>query len=96
MTTYENVIIEIKNEHNIVIIGTDQNLDYLKINMHNKTMEFFDMNMSYNLMPVIYKPTRVTHSTSTLIDNIYIDVEICHNVRSHIVVTVFMYSHNQG
>ena len=45
LTTYENVIIKIKNEHKRVIIDTDQNLDYLKINMHNKTMEFFDMNV---------------------------------------------------
>ena len=87
LTEYENLIGKIKNENKRLIIGTDQNLDYLKINLHNNTMKFFELNMSHNLMPVIYKPTRVTHATATLIDNIYIDVEISHNVKSHIVVS---------
>ena len=38
---YESIESRIKSEHKGVIIGTDQNLDYLKINLHANTMKFF-------------------------------------------------------
>ena len=63
---------KIKQESHDMIIGTDQNLDYLKINKHQKTAQFFDFNMSSGILPCFTKPTRVTQTTATLIDNIYI------------------------
>ena len=39
--TYERLITKIRSERKKIIIGTDQNLDYLKINTHNNTMKFF-------------------------------------------------------
>ena len=77
------MISKIKREHKRIIIGTDQNLDYLKIN----SMKFFDINLTHNLKPTICKPTRVTHNSATLIDDIYIDAELILNVKSHIIVT---------
>ena len=53
-----------------VIISTDHNLDLLKINEHQTTWEFVESNLEKNLYPQITKPTRITHSTATLIDNI--------------------------
>ena len=38
---YSSIIAKINNEGNDLIIGTDQNLDYLKINTHKKTAKFF-------------------------------------------------------
>ena len=84
---YETIVNKIRNENKKVIIGTDQNLDFLKIHIHNNTMRFFEMNITNNLLPTMIKPTRVTHSTATLIDNIYVDAELCHNVKSFILTT---------
>ena len=39
-------------------------------------MEFLDINLSNGILPVITKPTRITHDKATLIDNIYIDLKI--------------------
>ena len=82
---YETIINKIKTEHKRLIIGTDQNLDYLKINCHNNTMKFFDLNLTNNIIPTIYKPTRVTHQSATLIDNIYMHADLLRNVESFIV-----------
>jgi len=82
---YKTIIDKIKSEHKRLIIGSDQNLDYLKINSHSKTMNFFDLNLTNNIIPTIYKPTRVTHKTATLIDNIYLHADLLREVRSFIV-----------
>ena len=66
---YENIIKTISNEHKSVVIGSDQNIDLLKARDHSDTSDFIDMNYSYGLAPTITRPTRITHSTSTLIDN---------------------------
>ena len=54
-----------------VVIGSDQNFDYLKIATHDKTADLFNRFMSCNMIPTITKPTRITATSATLIDNIY-------------------------
>ena len=85
LENYDSIVKKIKAEHKHVIIGTDQNLDFLKINSHTNTMKFFEMNLANNVIPTIYKPTRITHSSATLIDNIYVDGELYKNIKSFIV-----------
>ena len=85
--TYEGIVQKIRLEHKQIIIGTDQNLDYLKINSHRNTQQFFDLNLSNNLIATVYKPTRITQNSATLIDNIYIDVELYKNIKSYIITT---------
>ena len=84
---YERVIKDIRSEHKQIIIATDQNLDYLKINVHCNTMKFFEMNLSNNIIPTVYKPTRVTFNSATLIDNIYVDCELHSDAKSFIIKT---------
>ena len=59
-----------KNKSHYRIIGIDHNLDLLKANIHPQTNEFLEMNLKKSLLPCISKPTRITHKTSSLIDNI--------------------------
>ena len=47
------------------------NIDLLKCHMHQQTCVYTDMLYSYDLLPVITKPTRITSHTATLIDHIY-------------------------
>ena len=85
--TYEGIVKKIKKEKKNIIIGTDQNLDYLKVHQHANTAKFLDCNLSNDLLPTISKPTRITHTTCTLIDNIYINVESARNIKSMILST---------
>ena len=49
----------------------DFNIDLLKYNYCNFSTEFFNQFSSSGYMPLITKPTRITKSTATLIDNIF-------------------------
>ena len=54
------------------MIGLDHNLDFLKHEKHRPTKEFIELNLDYHLLPSFTKPTRITRTSSTLIDNIII------------------------
>lgn len=69
---YENLLQKLENYRHPIILATDQNFNLLKIDHHAKTKELLDLFLTSNLVPSITKPTRITHSSSTLIDNIYI------------------------
>ena len=85
ITRYENLITKIKNEKKDIIIGTDQNLDFLKVHQHSNTAKFLDVNLTNELLPTITKPTRITHRSCTLIDNIYVSGKIANNMESKII-----------
>ena len=57
----------------------DHNMDLLKASQHTNTHEFLDYNIEMNLLPVITKPTRITDTSATLIDNIFISGRLQHN-----------------
>ena len=58
------------NKYDTYILG-DMNIDLLKHQTHQQTGQYIDMLYSYDLLPVITKPTRITSHTATLIDHIY-------------------------
>ena len=70
-----------------VYIGTDQNFDLLKCNVHANTNTLLNTFTSYGYMLTATKPTRVTHRTATLIDNIYIKTSHTTSHRSGIIIT---------
>ena len=55
-----------------LIIGLDHNLDLIKHAKHRVTKEFIELNLENQLLPTITKPTRITRTTATLLDNIII------------------------
>ena len=73
-----NVLDKILNTLNteknkIIAIMGDFNCDMLKIDQDGETCDFFDLMLANGFRPLILQPTRVTLSTATLIDNIYIN-----------------------
>ena len=55
-----------------LIIGLDHNLDLIKHSKHKVTNEFIELNLENQLLPTITKPTRITRTTTTLLDNIIV------------------------
>ena len=53
------------------MIGTDQNFNFIDIQRHPRTQDLLDLFISNGYLPTVTIPTRITHSTSTLIGNIY-------------------------
>ena len=70
-----------------VLIGLDHNLDLLKNSTHSLTQQFLEATLDAHLIPVITKPTRVTHSSATLIDNILIKSDRCETHQGNIIIT---------
>ena len=68
------------------IIGLDHNLDLLKQSVHSKTQEFLECILDHNLLPTITKPTRISKTSATLIDNILISKKLQLNYESLIIV----------
>ena len=49
----------------------DYNIDLLNIESHGPTSDYNDTMYSNGFIPLITRPTRITNSSATLIDNIF-------------------------
>lgn len=68
------------------ILGADQNLDLLKHSNHKPTGKFLDSIIESELIPLIQKPTRVTHNSYSLIDNLYVSSNLVPDSKATILV----------
>ncbi len=76
----------INNEFKHCTLLGDYNIDLLKYNLHDDTNNFVDNVFAQGFVPMIHRPTRVTHSTATLIDHIYTN-NITPNCTSGIILS---------
>ena len=85
ITNYELITNKLQNENKEIIIGTDQNFDYLNIHCaySKHLLETF---FAACLVPTITRPTRITSESATLIDNIYVSGNRLEYIRSGILV----------
>ena len=83
---FDTQIGKINNKGYECIIGLDHNLDLLKQSVHSKTQEFLECIFDHNLLPTITKPTRISKTSATLIDNILISKKLQPNYESLIIV----------
>ena len=60
------------SRYNNILIGCDHNLDYIKASQHVDTTSFLQLLNDNEIINTIQKPTRVTHKSATLIDNILV------------------------
>ena len=72
---------------NRLIIGLDHNLDLIKHDKHRITSDFIELNLDHQLLSTITKPTRITRSAATLIDNIIIGKDLQIDYETSILVT---------
>lgn len=61
-----------KENKKLIVLG-DFNIDLLKFENSSSVSDFIDLTSSYNMSPQILLPTRVTETSKTLIDNIFIN-----------------------
>jgi exonuclease III len=69
-----------------VIHMGDYNLNLLNADTHPPTTDLIDLNFSQSLYPVINKPTRITNSSATLIDNIFTSISFMTESNSGILM----------
>ena len=81
------VVNQIKDKDCEHIVGLDHNLDFLKSHKHLDTQDFIEINLDNGLIPCIDKPTRITHQSATLIDNIIISHRLMTNQICKVLIT---------
>jgi exonuclease III len=67
----DKLYVNINREKKILYLMGDTNINLLNTDSHNGTSEFVDINFSHLVLPLINRPTRITDTSSTLIDNIF-------------------------
>ena len=81
------------NPNTNLVVGLDHNMDLLKHRTHRPTRSFVETIYDAGLAPLITKPTRIAHSSATLIDNILVSHKlldstiqgiICDNTSDHL------------
>ena len=70
-----------------LILGMDHNLDLLKSSEHKLTQQFLDSLLDLDMLPTIMRPTRITHHTAALIDNIFVFAQLYKNFESAIILS---------
>ena len=69
-----------------LVIGMDHNMDLLKSHEHNRTQQFLDTLLNNDLIPTITRPTRITKTSATLIDNVFISKMLQQSFDSMILI----------
>ena len=68
------------------MVAMDHNLDLLKTNTHHHTQDFLEQTLQMGLYPAIIRPTRITKSSTTLIDNIFVSSDLYSMCKSWILI----------
>ena len=83
--------IEIKNKistkHKNILFGLDHNLNLLNYQNHSDTQKFLEVLVDNELFPCITRPTRLTHHSATLLDNILATKEFYGAQHSGIIIS---------
>ena len=86
---YSSLVSKLKenNKKTSFIIGMDHNLDFLKHDTYSHTQDFLELIAESQHFPCITRPTRITYSSATLIDNIMMSVDLYNKQSSSIVLS---------
>ena len=82
----QNILAIIPSENKTCIHTGDFNLNLLNAETHPLTNEFTDINFEHSFFPLINKPTLLTNSSATLIDNIFTNPHDTSNSNSGILL----------
>ena len=82
---YENMITTLC--HTKADILTDQNFDLMKTDTNTNVSDLLNVFFTAGVIPVIKQPTRITHTSSTLIDNLFVKYEKYENIDSPILLS---------
>ena len=87
LASYNSLVCAMRKEDpKGIIIGLDHNLDFLKSEKHQPTNDFIQSNLDFGLIPTVTRPTRITNTSATLIDNIMVSQNLCGSYTSNILI----------
>ena len=85
-----NIMNDVRMENKICYLLGDYDINILNYASHVHTAQFVDMMSSSGFLPLITRPTRVTVTSATLIDNIFTNylVDIGHSIQGLFITDV--------
>ena len=86
LAEYALLLNNLKETNSKIVMGMDHNLDLLKYSKHRPTCDFVCLNENVNLVPSITRPTQITSSSATLIDNIFVNSDFVRSLKSQILI----------
>ena len=86
LTEYETLLGNMTSSGSPILVGMDHNLDLLKESKHNPTKMFVEKYLDLNMLPCVTKATRITKSSATLIDNVFVLISLVQDVNSYITL----------
>ena len=86
LADYEKLLNTVNAGCNKLNIGIDHNLDLLKHRSHAPTKKFVELFEFFQQIPSITRPTRITKSSATLIDNIFVPTTLSLVFNSYLLV----------
>ncbi|XP_057292033.1 uncharacterized protein LOC130614615 [Hydractinia symbiolongicarpus] len=88
-TLYLSPLLEtVSKEKKMLILLGDFNINLLNCNLDKSVENFLDITSSFSLLPHITLPTRITNSSSTLIDNIFSNTPNFDNMSGNICTAI--------
>lgn len=87
LDSFNDILNVVQNEHKETYIMGDFNIDLLRDKKHKSTSTFINTLLSYFFLPLINRPTRITSTSATLIDNIF-----CNNANDNSFVNGILYT----
>ena len=86
LTDYEKLLNMVNAGCNKLVIRIDHNLDLLKHRTYAPTKKFVELFESFQQIPSITRPTRITKSSATLIDNVFLPTTLSLVFNSYLLV----------
>ena len=87
LSSYNSLVCAMKKEKpRGIIMGLDHYLDFLKADRHHITNDFIQCNLDFGLIPRVTRPTHITNSLATLIDNIFVSQNLCGSYTSSVII----------
>ena len=84
----------INSENKITHVVGNFDTDHLHTDDTDRRVHFYiDFICLYSFIPTIYKPTRITETTATLIDNILTNCACCDSVQNSAIVVIDISDH---
>ena len=85
---FSNLLTKITKSKKVYALLGDFNIDLSKYGSHHDTECFYDLISANGFRPLILQPTRVTSSSATLIDNIFINNLECFSKGGNITASI--------
>ena len=84
---FSNIVGKVSRlKNHSVVLGLDHNLDFLKQETHGPTQLFIERILDLGLYPTVSRPTCITKSSATLIDNILVSQNLIEKFTCNVIL----------